>query len=191
MKNFIKTLVISIILLAPLLLHGQQPEVVMTTRPNVVKINLISPLLRTASVFYERALSTTTSAQLGVFYSGYTSFETVFQGVGITPEFRFYLSERHPAPRGIFVAPYLRFQHFNLTFDEINDPKQVSVSFFGGGLLVGFQAILRNRVSMEVFAGPAYNHANLHIEEGSREYYDLSPLQGFTARGGITLGIVF
>ncbi|HAJ99640.1 MAG TPA: hypothetical protein DCM62_06415 [Bacteroidales bacterium] len=92
MKNFIKTLVISIILLAPLLLHGQQPEVVMTTRPNVVKINLISPLLRTASVFYERALSTTTSAQLGVFYSGYTSFETVFQGVGITPEFRFYLS---------------------------------------------------------------------------------------------------
>ena len=73
-----------------------------TAQSNVFKINIISPVVRTASVFYERALNDQSSLQLGFFYSGYSGNDTKFRGFGITPEYRFYLSET-PAPAGFFL----------------------------------------------------------------------------------------
>lgn len=60
---------------------------------NVFKINIFSPIVKTFNVSYERKLSATSSFQLGAFYTGYSAGETKFSGFGLTPEYRFYLSE--------------------------------------------------------------------------------------------------
>ncbi len=78
---------------------------------NVFKVNIISPVFKTASVFFERAINEESSLQLGFFYTGYTGDDTKFRGFGITPEYRFYLSES-AAPAGVYVAPFLRYQNF-------------------------------------------------------------------------------
>jgi hypothetical protein len=79
----------------------------------------MSPLVRTGSFFYERALDENKSVQLGFFYSGISVEDTRFRGFGITPEFRLYLSEKRQAPAGIFVAPYLRYQNFDLSYGDV------------------------------------------------------------------------
>lgn len=73
---------------------------------NVVKINIFSPIIKTFNFSYERKLSATGSFQLGFFYTSFNPENTKFSGIGITPEYRFYLSESE-APAGVYVAPFL------------------------------------------------------------------------------------
>ncbi len=70
---------------------------------NVFKINILSPVFQTLNLSYERKLSATGSFQLGFFYTGYNSGGSTFRGIGITPEYRFYLTETE-APNGEYVA---------------------------------------------------------------------------------------
>ncbi len=81
---------------------------------NVIKMNLLSPILRTANFSYERVLGEGSSVQLGFLYSGAKVSGVKFRGYAITPEFRFYLSQS-PAPDGFYVAPFLRFQDYDLS----------------------------------------------------------------------------
>ncbi|HJX70343.1 MAG TPA: DUF3575 domain-containing protein, partial [Bacteroidales bacterium] len=59
-------------------------------KKNAFKINLFSPLVKTGTVFYERALSDAVSAELGFSYSGWSSGDTKWRGYGIQPDIRFY-----------------------------------------------------------------------------------------------------
>ena len=67
----------------------------------VIKANLLSPLVRTGSFFIEHKLNDNSSIQLGLLYTGNTWDDTKIRGWGITPEYRFYLSDS-PAPKGFF-----------------------------------------------------------------------------------------
>src|SRR5687767_14306372 len=78
----------------------------------VAKINILSPIFSTASLFYEQAVSVDKSAQLGFFYTGASLGDVKFRGFGVTPEFRFYLSDSKEAPRGAYLAPFVRYQNF-------------------------------------------------------------------------------
>jgi hypothetical protein len=155
---------------------------------SVVKINIFSPIVRTASVFFEQAVSQDKSLQLGVFYTGYSSQGTRFSGYGITPEFRFYLSSTN-APQGAYIAPYLRYQSFTLT-DKETDGKGTYASM-GGGLLVGKQWILKDKISVDAFIGPAYNSGKVKVTAGEDHDFDLGGLGGFTVRPGFTFGYKF
>ena len=61
------------------------------------------------------ALNEDMSFQLGFFYSKYQppDTETILTGYGITPEFRYYLSDT-PAPNGFYLAPNFRYYKFTL-----------------------------------------------------------------------------
>lgn len=155
---------------------------------NVLKINILSPVVKTASVFYERALNDQSSFQLGFFYTGYSGDDTKFSGFGITPEYRFYLSET-PAPNGFYVAPFLRYQNFDLE-DEISSDK-ASYSSFGGGLLIGRQWIFKERVALDVFFGPSFVSGDVKISEASEASFDVDVFDGFGIRTGISLGLAF
>src|SRR5512136_2608951 len=76
------------------------------TEKNVLKVNTLALIIRTGSVFYERELSDLMSAQLGVAYMNYKIGDTKVDGVGITPEVRFYI--RKNAIDGFYIGPYLR-----------------------------------------------------------------------------------
>jgi hypothetical protein len=182
MKSALKTsLVIMALVLVSLPLSAQ-------THQNLFKVNLLSPLVRTGSFFYERTIAEHQSVQLGLFYTGASVEDTRFRGLGITPEYRLYLSQR-PAPAGIFVAPYARFQTFNLTID--NEPGKASYTSFGGGLLVGAQTVLRDIISLEAFLGPSYSVGNLKVTDGQEDDFETGFFDGFGVRFGVTIGVAF
>lgn len=156
---------------------------------NLVKVNLLSPLARTGSFFYEHALNEDYSLQMGFFYSGLSIDETKFRGFGLTPELRYYLSEKHSAPQGVFLAPFLRYQSFNVSLDD--NSSKATYSSFGGGILVGSQAVFKNKISLDAWIGPSYNSGTLKVETGDEDDFSIGSLDGFGVRFGITLGIGF
>lgn len=187
MKKFIAISLVSLLLLLisfPASAQDEPPK-------NLFKINLLSPLVRTGSFFYERALSNDLSLQLGFFYTGATVGETEFRGMGITPELRYYLSEKHSAPRGVFIAPFGRYQNFNVENTDAEPVSKGTITSFGGGLLIGTQTLFKNRISLDVWAGPAYYSSKTKVTVGNEEDFELGSFDGFTVRFGITVGIGF
>lgn len=154
---------------------------------NVLKINIFSPIVKTFNISYERKVSATGSFQLGAFYTGYTSGDTEFKGFGITPEYRFYLSETE-APAGVYVAPFVRYMDFDLT-DEATTSKG-NISMFGGGLVIGKQWIFKEKISLDAFVGPQYTTGDVKVKSGT-DSFDTDVFDGFGVRAGLTLGFAF
>lgn len=154
---------------------------------NVVKINIFSPIVKTFNVAYEKKINATSSAQLGFFYTGYSTGDTKFSGFGITPEYRFYLSDTE-APQGVYVAPFARYQSFKLEDKSLNNKGEFTA--FGGGLIIGKQWIFKERVSLDIFIGPAYFTGDTKVTSGTNTF-DTDAFDGFTIRTGLTLGIAF
>ncbi|MGF1637698.1 MAG: DUF3575 domain-containing protein [Cyclobacteriaceae bacterium] len=162
---------------------------------NNVKINIFSPLLRTLNLQYERALNENSSFQLGFFYTGASIQDTRLSGFGITPEYRFYLSETD-APEGFYLAPYLRYSSLTGTAPTINNngnevDAKATVSSFGGGLVIGKQWIFKERIVLNIFAGPSYSSSSADYDSGNEDNFDFGSFSGFSARGGVCLGIAF
>ncbi|MFT2009646.1 DUF3575 domain-containing protein [Pontibacter sp. 13R65] len=161
---------------------------------NIFKVNVFSPIVRTGSVFYERNISADKSAQLGLFYTGFSVEGTSFRGFGVTPEFRQYLSKSKEAPEGFYVAPFLRYQSFKLTADEdVTEGAEGKATYntFGGGLLIGNQWILADRFVVDVFLGPSYNKGNIKVTSGTEDDFDTDAFGGFGIRTGLAFGIRF
>ncbi|MDN5203096.1 DUF3575 domain-containing protein [Fulvivirgaceae bacterium BMA10] len=154
---------------------------------NVVKINILSPIVRTISVFYENAIQEDKSFQLGFFYTGASVTDTKFRGFGITPEFRFYLSETS-APEGVYVAPFLKYQNFDLT-EEITDSK-ATLSTFGGGVVIGKQWLFKEKITLDAFLGPNFNSGDVKVESGNASF-STGAFEGFGLRLGLTFGLAF
>ena len=155
---------------------------------NFVKVNLFSPLVKSGSFFYERVLNDDMSGQLGFFFTKVSAGDTKFSGFGITPEFRYYLSETAP-PKGLFMAPYFRYSSFKLSNE--GDSAEGNLSVVGGGLLVGAQTLLKDVITIEAFLGPAYGFGNINVTTGSEDDFDITTFDGFGVRAGITVGIGF
>lgn len=160
---------------------------------NVFKINIFSPIVKTFNVSYERKINATSSFQLGVFYTNWSPGDTKISGLGITPEYRFYLSESE-APAGVYVAPFVRYQNLKVeeTFD--GETTKGTTSSVGGGLVIGKQWIFKEKISLDIFIGPQYvARGDIKITSGSSdsESFDLGALDGFGVRAGLTFGFAF
>lgn len=159
---------------------------------NNLKVNLFSPIFRTVSGFYERKVSERSSIQFGVAYTGWSSdnFNLRLRGLMLTPEYRMYLSE-YGAMEGFYVAPFLRYS--NLQVKNYDQTSSGTLRGFGGGLLVGYQFIFRDMVTLDAFVGPkvgtkaiVYDNENM-----PRDIKVPGILGGFGVRSGLTLGITF
>lgn len=169
-------------------------------RKNVIKVNYLSPIVSTASLFYERVVGKNTSVQLGLAYTGAKigagDAKTSINGFYITPEFRYYASKKG-APTGFFVAPYLRYQNLSLkattsaAFGFPATESKATFSSFGGGIVLGGQWLFGDRVSLEVFGGPAYNAGSIKTTSGDEDDFSIGGIGGFGFRFGSTLGIAF
>src|SRR5665647_982080 len=108
--------------------------------------------------------------QLGVFFTSLKVTDTKFSGFGITPEYRFYMSQKG-APKGFFAAPFIRYQNFKLTSPSLDNQGAIidgsaKLSTFGGGVIIGFQGIIANHISIETFAGPSINAGKVKVDAG-------------------------
>jgi len=179
-----------ILFYAVILLAGFSQILSAQDKKNAIKLNLMSPFVKTFNLAYERVLNENLGLQLRGYYTGYTNKsddpKTKTEGFGILPELRLYLSEKKSAPGGFFLAPFLRFDKFNVTdtYEEGNENAGTWTDF-GAGLVIGHQAVFSNIVTLEAFIGPQYIWGN---ESG-----DVEPLKlnGVLPRGGVTVGILF
>lgn len=152
---------------------------------NTLKINPISALLSTGSVFYERKINDGMSAQLGIAYTGIKISDTKFRGLAITPEVRFYFKQN--ALSGLYAAPFLRYQDYKLS-DGIDEGKYTS---FGGGALIGRQWVYESGFTLDLFFGPSYNSGKYKATAGTDEPDIKGGIEGMGIRTGIALGFGF
>lgn len=156
-----------------------------STEKNVLKVNTLSLLLGTGSVFYEHAFSNNISGQLGLGYLNYKVSGNGFSGLFITPELRYY--PKGNAIDGMYLAPYLRYQ--NLTVKV--DPSKASLTNVGGGLAIGRQWITKSGFTMDLFFGGHYTTAKLNVKSGAEDDFSIGAFDGFGVRIGFALGFGF
>ncbi len=162
-----------------------------SAQSTAIKVNLLSPVVRTFNIAAEQKIAENASLQLGFFYGGVKVDDTKFSGWGLTPEYRYYLSST-PAPAGFYLAPYLRYQQFNVTDPgENNTTNKGTLSSFGGGLVVGKQWLFKERVTLDLFIGPKYMSHTAKVTQGVDTFSSANGFGNFGIRGGVTLGIAF
>jgi hypothetical protein len=170
-----------------------------TEKKNIIKINLLSPIVRTASLFYERTLSANSSVMLGFYYTGFKAGDTQLSGFGLTPAYRFYLSSKYQAPAGFYVSPYLRYQQFLLTetlYNYNNNSNYQTKDTFrsiGAGIELGYQWIFRDIVTLNIFGGIGYSAGAATSSSNSNNSFDTSPFDGadYSRLLGVALWVAF
>lgn len=161
----------------------------MGQKQNALKTDLFSAFLRTGVLKYERALNDDMSLQIGGFYTGYSPGDTEarLSGIGITPEFRYYLSEK-PALSGTYLAP--NFRYMKLTASDPAYSDEATLTSYGFAVNLGYQAIFKDIVLIDAWIGPAYAFRNLDDPTGEIDP-GIGAVNGFGLRVGVAIGIVF
>ena len=187
MKNIIHFIFISVAILISGTLNAQ-------VKGNILKTSLTAPLIKTYTIAYERAFNADMSGQLGFnYFAGWKLGDTRLNGFSIIPEFRYYLAESKEAPNGGFIAPFARYGNTGIKVMESGDPDyaEADITMIGGGLLIGTQRLFKDVISLEAFIGPAYYNAKIDVTDGDIGDTNLTLIDGWSVRMGITVGIAF
>ncbi|RTQ49288.1 DUF3575 domain-containing protein [Hymenobacter gummosus] len=196
--------------LALMLLAGSATTA-LAQRTHAIKLNVLSTGVRTASLFYEHKVRERGSAQLGLALTSLGSGDNRLSGVTLTPEYRFYLSGQ--ALDGFYVAPFVRFRSFKMTapsnqFDQYGNPSTEiytgRTQTFGGGVVAGYQWLISERLTLDVYGGLSHSFSSFSSKEGisAGEFDDYSRLSGVGLsfsrmfsntglRSGFTFGVAF
>ena len=156
-------------------------------------MNLVSPLVNSISMNYERVMNKIVTIQVTGFYFNRSEKNKATDGFGITPEVRLYLSEGKNAPAGFFVAPYLTYQNIGLR-EPVNDLslyKENRLRMFGGGICIGRQWVFKELVTFDIWAGPGYGFGRLRDEGGINIPFPFRTQSGFIGRIGSSIGVYF
>ena len=194
-----------ILLLPALLLAG-----VAQAQTNALKVDVFQPVLNTLAISFEHKLSDQSSFQLSVsgtfnfrsdlFVSSYSPHTS---GFALTPEYRFYLSKKHAALEGFYIAPFVRYQYLSKRGIGYNDGQgyqsanyQASLNAFGLGATLGRHWILKRRFSLDIFIGPGYTFTSLSSDQpgytpGRGDFVGYFDNTNFDFRGGATVGLAF
>lgn len=208
MKKALSTLLFC--LLAGTAMQAQGPSASGDQR-FAIKINPLSIFLLTGNVQGEAAITDRMSVQLGAYYTGLkfgssadgASGKIGYNLFALTPEVRFYLLKAQSAPRGLYVAPFARFQKGkifgNASVDDPDTGAPISAAVtarlttFGGGATIGYQLITPGGFVFDAFVGPQFGVAKVDLSaecEGCDGNEDI-PLIGreIGAGPGLRLGI--
>ena len=179
-----KKILVLIFLIVLALPSFSQEKSDVSSEKNVLKINALSLILATGSVFYEHKFSDNTSGQFGFGYMGIKLNDTKFSGIILTPELRIYPKKN--AINGFYIAPYLRYQNYTLQ----SGADRGTLSSMGGGLLLGRQWITKSGFTMDLFFGGHYGSHSLKVTSGT-DNFDTNLITGFGMRVGFALGFAF
>lgn len=157
---------------------------------NAIKLNPLSLIFATGNVSYERAVSANSSAQLGVFFSGFSISGLKYSGLGITPEYRFYIAGQKQALNGVYVGPFVRYQNFTIK-EKDNTDNKTKYSSFGGGAVIGWEKSWASGFVLDLFVGPSYNSGKFENDGDEDEFDVKAGIDGFGLRTGITIGFSF
>lgn len=155
-------------------------------KKNLVKTSLIFPLGEIFDLSYERVLNEEMSLVLEGIVGG--------DFAGVSPQFRYYLSEKNIAPSGGFIAPFIRYQNYSFKSQDLETTDDAyakgSLSAIGGGLLIGYQRLFKETISLSAFIGPSYNSSSISYES-NEDVFDFDLFNGFGVRAGVNVGFAF
>ncbi|MDX2302175.1 MAG: DUF3575 domain-containing protein [Microscillaceae bacterium] len=156
---------------------------------NILKLNVLSPIVRSVSMSAEHLVSPTNSLQLGVFYTAYQSKSTDFRGFGITPEYRLYL-DKYESPAGFFVNSFFRYQNLKLSSSELSDKTRLMTYGLGAGL--GGQWVFGHKIpfTLEIYGGSIYD-IPFYQNKNQQDTTDDDVFTGFNPRFGVNFGVAF
>jgi hypothetical protein len=201
-------------------------------KQNIFKLNMLSPMYSTIMVFYQRNLQENNSLQLGF---GYMDFNTLpgfltpgnsYSGSNnnpqdeqttaffFTPEYRYMLIGDNM--NGLFVAPFAKYTKMDYSFSSYNyfpsgkfDMRHTfNYQSLGVGIIIGQQWVLRNKISLELFAGTVYNTllskkmsafpTGFNVYGKSKwdqvetsQFISTANIRGYGIRAGFTVGFLF
>jgi len=178
-----KIIVLALVGLLAIPAFAQESNV--SEEKNVVKVNTLSLIVGTGSIFYEREFNDNMSGQLGVAYLNYSVEDTKFTGLILTPEYRFY--PKGNAIDGFYLAPYVRYQNFSLKADA----DKATYSNIGGGLAIGRQWVTKSGFTMDLFFGGHYGSGKVDIKSGTEGSFSTGSFEGFRTRIGFAIGFAF
>jgi hypothetical protein len=125
---------------------------------NILKVDFLAPIaFQELGLAYERVLTSNLAGQL--------SFQIIDEGFSLNPAIKCYPFRSLP-PDGFFISPFGRIMRGSIS-NNIG---------FGYGGLIGYQALIRRRLTVSGFVGPTYN--------------GLAAYESWEIWGGINVGII-
>lgn len=153
---------------------------------NNLKINSLSLLLGTGTIFYERIVSDMASWQLGLAYFNYGFTEMGYSAFYLNPELRIF--PRNNAGNGFYISPYLRFRNLMATNSQ-NDKE--SIMSYGGGVSFGRQWMYDNGFTLDIFFGGHYSRCFTVEHDFGDDPYSSFLFNSVSSRVGILAGFSF
>lgn len=184
---------------------AQQTNTFAPQKNNALKINLLSPAYGNLSLSYQRLLNPFKSINVVLGYidfDDYTRFNTTdkfrLQGASIIIEYRTNLTGY--GLNGTYFSPFTRYINYQTTDSKILSTTTTELTgnlqSAGIGFIVGKQYIIKNKVALDLFAGPSYQILLANTRPGHTQN-DFLPsisdryLAGYGIRAGITMGIIY
>jgi hypothetical protein len=203
MKHYLLAFASLFVLQLPL--TAQQHTLSEQNRPFCLKINLLSPVMSTINLAFESSVGGDKSFQLGVAYMNHSTYgatDGLTQAFFVTPELRYELNQNRNGCS--FIGAFVRYLHMDYTQTErYRFTQKMSTSSYdclGLGIVLGQKFIFRNRVMIEMFAGPVYSG----VLKGKNDFYNRSSsdiivdediphtlLKRYGVRAGLTVGWMF
>lgn len=143
---------------------------------NVIKTNIPGWAIRNLNIGYERAIGTRFSIQVSgsylwpirmnigqYFFPADSPFyiKPKIDAIFVTPEFRYFPSDLKESPAGFYIAPWLRYFRYRMKTDYAYEMDSsithanatITYGSFGIGINFGFQWIVKNHLSIDIFGG--------------------------------------
>ena len=159
---------------------------------NAVKTDLFGWFAGVGVLKYERVFSENISAQLGFFYAwDFPAYDEGYfaTGFAITPEFRYYLSNKNPAPRGIYLAPNYRYQ--KLETENLEENSEAIVITNSIAINLGYQLVLKDLFLVDAWVGIGYNITSVVEPAVSGSWPNYNSDYPIAGRFGVSIGLVF
>jgi len=173
---------LTILLTASILICGfaRAQDSNQTTGQSIIKTNPIGLMFGSINLTYERALSQSTSFQIGGnFFNKILGIPV--SGIGVNVGYRYYITNAtKPSPEGFYIGPALSY---NSLTESSTD---VTVSTVGVGAIIGYQWVFKSRVTLDLGAGPTYI-----MGVGSTTTTTIASFEGFAPNLSFAVGFNF
>ena len=139
-------------------------------QPIRVKVNPASILLSTINMQAEVATFKKQSVQVGLMYFNFTLRKNNANGIGITPEYRFY---RDTTNTRFFFGPFFRYMNYNETINKRGDGRYGSsnIQRIGAGFMIGKVYTIKKNFLFEISGGPEIHFIKYATRPGATQEY--------------------
>lgn len=182
-------------------------SVVSAQNKNILKLDISSPIMRTANVSFEHQTKERSSFVIGGLYQDQSDgfANGYITRIAITPEYRYYMG-RYNAPEGIYLSMFARYQYMEalqetyigydpITFMSIYEYTKRNINTGGIGMSFGYQRIFQDKISIDLNFGTVWNSGDSRVST-SEPYIQapneaFRPYVGYFVRTGVAVGFLF